>query len=217
MRLVLILIGLAGWLAVLPLAAIPVRTLAFDLPSATVAFDVKPVDGKEDSAGKLRIEAAKNQFGTTTDLPPGNYVAASGSFKTRAKFTLSDTPGARYLLLILPAKDGTCTIFPIPDDIARIGPGDRFLLNAMNEEIAVRFGTKRSIIKPLHSEYLRPAAGDTGDDRIEVEMARKVKTKWVPFSSTYWPRDRQARSFVLIYPDPANGRPRVKSLAEVPQ
>lgn len=104
----------------------------------------------------------------------------------------------------------------IPDDIAKIGPGDRFLLNATGEEIAVRLGTQRSTVKPGHSVILHPPQPAPADRRIEVEMVRRVGSAWVPFNSTYWPLDPTARSFVLVHPDPVTGTPRVRNLSEVP-
>lgn len=207
---------LAAALAAAPVAAAPVRTLAFDLPVPAVAFDIRLAASKPDSPPALQIEARRNQFSAPLDLPPGTYVATSTSFAPPARFTLPDTEGGRFLILILPKGDGTCHLFPIPDDVARIGPGDRFLLNATAVEIAVRFGTSRSSLKPGHSTYLRPPRPAPADQRIEVEMASRVDAAWVPFNSTYWPLDPRARSFVLVHPDPVTGLPRVRNLSEVP-
>jgi hypothetical protein len=220
MRHLILLPILAGGLAVTLVTAAPVRTLAFDLPATAVTFDLiaanNKTDSKTDPKDKLRIEARMNQFSLPVSLPPGRYLASSSAFKSTAPFTLPDIAGGRFLLLILPQNDGSCAIFPIPDDITKIGPGDRFLLNATKQEIVVRFGTQRSIIKPGHSEYLRPPWPAPADQRIEVEMARRVGTAWIPFNSTYWPLDPRARSFVLVHPDPVTGAPRVRNLSEVP-
>ena len=213
----LILISiLASGLTVIPASAADVRTLAFDLPATAVTFDIRVADSPPGSAVKLQLEAGKNQFSTPVKLAPGRYVASSKDFKTPAEFTLPDPASGRFLLLILPKNDGGCAIFPIPDDITKIGPGDRFLLNATGEEIAVRFGSQRSALKPGHSVYLRPPQPAPKDPRIEVEMLRRVGTAWVPFNSTYWPLDPTARSFVLVHPDPVTGTPRVRNLSEVP-
>ena len=126
------------------------------------------------------------------------------------------TEEGRFLLLVLPRPGGGCSILPIPDDVGRIGPGTRFLLNATGEEIAVRFGAQREGIKPGHSAYLRPPNPAPDDQRVEVEMVRRIGGAWIPFNSTYWPLDPKARSFVLVHPDPVTGTPRVRSLAEVP-
>lgn len=220
MRLSILLPVLAGGLAVTPVAATPVRTLAFDLPATAVTFDLiaanNKADSKTDPKDKLQIEARMNRFSLPVNLPPGRYLASSKAFKSTASFTLPDTAGGRFLLLILPRNDGACAIFPIPDDLTKIGPGDRFLLNATNEPIALRFGTQRAIVKPGHSEYLHPPQPAPADQRIEVEMARQAGSAWIPFNSTYWPLDPRARSFVLVHPDPATGLPRVRNLSEVP-
>jgi hypothetical protein len=216
MRLKILLPMVTVLLAVNPATAAPVRTLAFDLPDSEVAFDVRLATSPPGSPTALRLEARRNQFSEPLELAPGKYTATSESFKTAATFSLPDTEGGRYLLLVLPVNDGKCHIFPIPDDVARIGPGDRFLLNATAVEIAVRFGKSQSRLKPGHSTYLRPPTPAPADKRIEVEMATLAGTRWVPFNSTYWPLDPRARSFVLVHPDPAGGQPRVRNLSEVP-
>jgi hypothetical protein len=171
MRHLILLPILAGGLAVTLVTAAPVRTLAFDLPATAVTFDLiaanNKTDSKTDPKDKLRIEARMNQFSLPVSLPPGRYLASSSAFKSTAPFTLPDIAGGRFLLLILPQNDGSCAIFPIPDDITKIGPGDRFLLNATKQEIVVRFGTQRSIIKPGHSEYLRPPWPAPADQRMD--------------------------------------------------
>lgn len=203
-----------------PLAAASVRSLAFDLPATDVVFEIDPAEGTTAAAAegkpKLRFEVRKNQFSEPFHLMPGRHVARCKDFKSTVSFTLPDTEGGRFLLLVLPRLDGGCSILPIPDDIGRIGPGDRFLLNATGEEIAVRFGSQRENIKPGHSVYLRPPRPAPKDRRIEVEMVRRVGGIWTPFNSTYWPLDPTARSFVLVHPDPVTGTPRVRNLAEVP-
>jgi hypothetical protein len=219
-HLILISILASGFALPAVSRAASVRTLAFDLPATEVSFDLADAaatsNNKTGDKNKLRLDARMNRFSTPVNLPPGRYLATSKDFKSADPFTLPDTAGARYLLLILPKPDGGCAIFPIPDDVSKIGPGDRFLLNGTREEIAVRFGTQRATLKPGHSEYLRPPRPAPADQRIEVEMARRVGTAWIPFNSTYWPLDPRARSFVLLYPDPVTGTPRVRNLSEVP-
>jgi hypothetical protein len=216
MRHFILIAALAGGLAVLPAPAASVRNLAFDLPAIVVSFDLSPADTPAGSPTLWHIEARRNQFSRPLTLPSGNYVASSSAFKATTQFSLPDTAGARFLLLILPKPDGTCHIMPIADSNARIGPGDRFLLNATGDEIAVRFGTERSTLKPGSTVVFRLPHSASKDRRIEVEMARKVGTAWLAFNSTYWPLDPLARSFVLIHPDPVTGTPRVRNLAEVP-
>ena len=102
MRHPLVIPALAAALALLPAAAAPVRTLAFDLPATLVSFDISPPDSPPDHPVRIHLEARKNQFSDPLAVPAGSYVASSSAFKATARFTLPDTAGARYLLLILP-------------------------------------------------------------------------------------------------------------------
>jgi hypothetical protein len=218
MRHLLPIAVLVSAVAAIPATAASVRTLAFDLPATPVTFELSSAEAAAGSStAKLRIEARKSQFSERLSLPSGRYVASSSAFSASAQFTLPEAGGGRFLLLILPRPDGGCSILPIADDTAKIGPGDRFLINATGEEIAVRLGTQRANLKPGHSVLLRPPPPPPDDPRIEVEMARLVANEWVPFNSTYWPLDPAARSFVLIHPDPVTGTPRVRNLSEIPQ
>jgi hypothetical protein len=214
MRFLTIIAAVLIAMPALPAAAL--RTLAFDLPASTVTFEISQADGKQDGKTKWQLEVRRNQFTPSISLPPGNYVAASGAFSSPTSFTVPDSRETRYLLLVLPRADGGCSILPIPDDVTRIGPGDRFLINATGEEIAIRFGQRNLSLKPGHSTHLTCPRPVPADHRIEVEMARRADSAWVPFNSTYWPVDPQARSFVLVFPEPGTGTPRVKNLSEVP-
>lgn len=200
-----------------PLAAAAVRTLAFELPAESVTFELKRLGDEAGEQSALRLEVRVNQFSTPVNLPAGRYAAVSKDFKSTDAFALPESSGTRFLLLILPKADGGCAIFPVPDDPARLRPGDRFIFNATRDEIAVRFGSQRTIIKAGHSEYLRVPRPAPSDPRIEVEMAKREKQSWVVFNSTYWPLDPRARSFVMLHPDPTTGQPRVRNLSEVPQ
>ncbi len=221
MRFHLILFAiLAGGFCAAPAgSAAAVRTLAFSLPANEVSFEVIAADAEPKTGGptKTQLDVRVNRFSLPVDLPPGRYLATSKNFKSTDSFILRESAGTRFLLLILPKADGGCAILPIPDSLARIAAGDRFLLNATSEEIAVRFGQQSSKLKPGHSEYLRPPRPAPSDPRIEVEMARLVGSTWIAFNSTYWPLDPRARSFVLVHPDPVTGIPRVRNLSEVPQ
>lgn len=202
----------AGWLVPQLANALSVRTLAFDLPADKVSLSLRP----EASEKAVEIEVRVNQFGEPATLAPGAYLATSTSFKPPTKFVLPEAGSTSFLLLVLPKSDGGCFILPVADDPGHFRKGDRFVVNATGEDLAIRIHTQKYLLKPGRSAYYRLPPPPLPDNRIEVEMLRQIGDKWLAFNSTYWPPLPNSRSIVMIYPDPNTGRPRVRSLADRP-
>jgi hypothetical protein len=195
-------------------SAASVRTLAFDLPGDKASLNVH-IEAAPEKIVKLEVQA--NQFGTPAALAPGSYVVESSSFKLPSRFILPANSSSSYLLLILPKSDGGCLILPVADDSNHFKKGDRFVINATIEDLAIRIHTQKYLLKPGRSAYYQLPPPPVPDNRIEVEMLRQVTGRWLAFNSTYWPLSPNSRSIVLIYPDPNTGRPRVRSLADRPR
>lgn len=196
---------------------VSVRTLAFDLPRPELTLSLAAAESDSTDGDVLELEVRRNQFGEASKLSPGNYLARLEGVDEPIRIRLPSTEkGARYLLLVLSEPGGGSGILPIPDHAERIGPGDRFFYNATRHEIAIRLGAAKSRLKPSRSVVLEMPSPPPADRRLEVEMLQLIEAEWVPFNSTYWPLDPKARSFVLVFPDPSTGRPRVRNLAEVP-
>jgi len=193
--------------------ALSVRTLAFDLPADVVNLNVHAEDA---NAKPVQLEVRVNQFGRSTSLVPGAYIAEASTFKQPAKFVLPETGSGSYLLLVLPKRDGGCLILPVADDSTRFRKGDRFVVNATAEDLAVRIHTQKYLLKPGLSAYYHLPPPPVPDNRVEVEMLRQSAGRWLTFNSTYWPLSPNSRSIVMLYPDPDTGLPRVRSLADRP-
>ncbi len=200
----------AGWLLPQMANALSVRTLAFDLPADKVNLSIR----SEASEKAVELEVRVNQFGEPATLAPGAYVAESTTFKLPAKFVLPENGSGSFLLLVLPKSDGGCFILPVADDPGHFRKGDRFVVNATAEDLAIRIHTRKYLLKPGHSAYYRLPPPPMPENRIEVEMRRQIDGRWLAFNSTYWPLSPNLRSIVMIYPDPNTGRPRVRSLAD---
>ena len=204
------LILLAAWLIPQMANAVRVRTLAFDLPADTVSLSIR----SEASEKVVEIEVRVNQFGESATLAPGAYVTVSTAFKLPTKFVLPENSSGSYLLLVLPKSDGGCNILPVADDPAHFRKGDRFVVNATAEDLAIRIHTQKYLLKPGRSAYYHLPPPPVPGNRIEVEMLHQTDGRWLAFNSTYWPLSPNSRSIVMIYPDPNTGKPRVRSLAD---
>lgn len=211
MRRFLTLTLFSGWLLPQLAAAVTVRTLAFDLPAEKVSLSIH---ADEENAKAVQVEARVNQFGESATLAPGAYVAESTAFKLPARFVLPGNSSGSYLLLVLPKSDGGCQILPVADDSTHFKKGGRFVVNATNEDLAVRIHTQKYLLKPGRCAYYNLPPSPLPENRIEVEMLHQTGGRWLAFNSTYWPQAPNSRSIVMIYPDPNTGRPRVRSLAD---
>jgi hypothetical protein len=201
----------SAWLMPQTTHALSVRTLAFDLPEDAVNLSIHIADA---NAKPVQLEVRVNQFGRASSLAPGTYVVESTTFKLPTKFVLPETGSTSFLLLVLPKSDGGCIILPVADDLGHFRKGDRFVVNATAEDLAIRIHTQKYLLKPGHSAYYHLPPPPMPDNRIEVEMLRQIGDRWLAFNSTYWPLSPNSRSIVMIYPDPNTGRPRVRSLAD---
>ncbi len=202
------------WLCVLLLPqlapAITVRTVAFELPADKVNIGLVLENTKE----PVQLEAEINQFGKAVDLPAGVYQASSSSFSAPTTLVLPAGGSSSYLLVIFARQNGGLHILPVSDESSKFGSGDRFVINATAEDIAVRIHQSKVMLKPGKFSYFKlpPVPGN----RIEVEMHRHLGGEWQTFNSTYWPLSSGSRSIVLIYPDLDSGSPRVRSLMDLP-
>jgi len=201
----------SGWLVAQMANAVTVRTLAFDLPADMLNLTIR---SEEANAKEVQLEVRVNRFGKSTNLAPATYVVESATFKLPVKFVLPENSSGSYLLLVLPKSDGGCLILPVADDLNHFRKGDRFVVNATAEDLAVRIHTQKYLLKPGHSAYYHLPPPPVPDNRIDVDMYHQIAGRWVSFNSTYWPLSPNSRSIVMIYPDPDTGRPRVRSLAD---
>jgi len=194
-------------------AAVSVRTLAFDLPAPSVELSLQRQDS--DTTQSLAVQV--NQFGQSSKLSPGSYTASSASFSSKESFNLPASDTGSFLLLILADKKGQWKVLPVADDPGRFAAGDRFMINATAESVAVRFDKQRVRLNPGRTSYFKSPADKAEGDKIEVEMFQELKGALKPFNSTYWPVAKDLRTIVLIYPDLRTGKPRVRSLADMPE
>jgi len=194
-------------------AALSVRTLAFDLPAPSVELSLQ----RQDSDASQSLAVQVNQFGQSSKLSPGSYIASSASFSSKETFKLPASDTGSFLLLILADKKGQWKVLPVADDPGRFAAGDRFMINATAEAVAVRFDKQRVRLNPGRTSYFKSPADKAEGDKIEVEMFQELKGALKPFNSTYWPVAKDLRTIVLIYPDLRTGKPRVRSLADMPE
>jgi len=209
-------LSLCIWLCALLIpqlaSALTVRTVAFELPTDKVNIGLALENAKE----QVQVDVEVNQFGKPVKLQAGTYQATSSSFTSPTRLVLPEGGAPSYLLLVFARPDGGLYILPVADDASRFGAGDRFVINATSEDVAVRIHQSKVMLKPGKSSYFKLPSAPVPGNRIEVEMHRQQGEAWLPFNSTYWPLSADNRSIVLIYPDVKSGKPRVRSLMDFP-
>jgi hypothetical protein len=206
---------LMSWLAPLCVHAVDVRTLAFDMPEAEVTLEIKKAGAEKQADEGTALQVKKNRFSKPIVIQPGDYVIQSKQFKGEAKLTLQDSKDARFLLIVIPCAGQTFRVMLVPDAPNHIGKGDRFLINACNDEVQIRFDQQLEKIKPGTSVRLKRLPVFDVEGRVQVEMARLKDSKWTMFNSTYWYDEPETRVFLILHTNPDTGYPQIHGLTEV--
>lgn len=194
----------SGWLA-----AAELRLVAFDLPRESVAVEFHRKAGGMVVASK----AEPNRFSDPFELAEGAYQVRAEGLKGEVGLGIGGA--SSYFLVLLWDGVGRWRLLPVEAEEGRFRPGGRMFINASPARLVVRIGGQQFACKPGEMRMVPPM--EAKDGKHPVEMRRQDGEKWVVFNSTWWPVLEEERSFVLVYPEGAKGRLRVKSLAYFPE
>lgn len=195
--------------------AVDVRTLAFDMPEAEMLFEVHAVGGAKADENVATLDVRKNRFSKPIPLRVGDYMIRSKQLKGDVKLSIPEGSDSRLLLVVIPSADQTFRILSLVDSAVKISKGDRFLMNASEDEVQVRFDKQIEKLKPGGFVYLKRGSVFDTQGRVEVEMARLKHGKWTMFNSTYWYDEPEMRVFLMMTQHPETGYPRIQGVTEV--
>lgn len=128
----------------------------------------------------------------------------------------AEIPAAMHqdlLIAFVPVKN-TFKLLKIHAPKDKIGGGDYYVINAMDCEIAIKYGAAKPVaVKPGKSTILRhgPARAAT----LPVVIQQKDKEgKWKLASSENWPNDHRFRNFLFFYTSSRNNHLAIHGISE---
>jgi hypothetical protein len=133
--------------------------------------------------------------GTTLDLWQG---AAE-----KPVISLEITPAEReHLLLVFFQQDETFRVLKVHAPPGRIKGGDRFMINATPNEMAIKLGNSEPLMIPASKSGV--LAGPPGSDIVSLPVLISLKQddEWKLASTEQWPCDPRFRKFLVAYMSP---------------
>ena len=133
--------------------------------------------------------------GTTLDLWQG---AAE-----KPVISLEITPAEReHLLLVFFQDDKTFRVLKVHAPPSRIKGGDRFMINATPDEMAIKLGNAEPLRIPASKTGV--LAGPPGREIVSlpVLISLKQEDEWKLASTEQWPCDPRTRKFIVAYMSP---------------
>jgi hypothetical protein len=133
--------------------------------------------------------------GTTLDLWQG---AAE-----KPVISVEIAPAEReHLLLVFFQQDKTFRVLKVHSPPNRIKGGDRFILNATPNEMAIKLGNAEPLMIPASKSGV--LAGPPGKEIVSlpVLISLKQEDEWKLASTEQWPCDPRFRKFIVAYISP---------------
>ncbi|WP_035606385.1 hypothetical protein [Haloferula sp. BvORR071] len=167
-----------------------------------------------DSLGQVQMVADKHQsaaFDLSTTNISQPIVAPARSFKLRkagkdeivASVALP-AAGKAFIVLLVTASEATYTPVAIPAKDPSFKPGDIYFYNHTDKAITGKVGTTTLSLEPNKGQAIKPQGAE--DNAYEVAMNAQEEAGERAITKTRWPVDKNMRSYVLLFVNPANKR-----------
>jgi hypothetical protein len=182
--------------------------------SATVEFRVTRFDPSDRESPVFRAGSPSSQIeikvpltfiegpfkaplrdGTTLDLWQGDAK--------KPVISLEIAPTERqHLLLVFFQQDETFRVLKVHAPPNRIKGGDRFMINATPNEMAIKLGNAEPLMVAASKTGL--LAGPPGKEIVSlpVLISLKQEDEWKLASTEQWPCDPRTRKFIVAYMSP---------------
>jgi hypothetical protein len=139
-------------------------------------------------------------------------VKTGDAFTSKCRFTYPEGASKPVVVLLPDVQKQVYLADVIDPSKLQFAKGSTLLINYSPLPGAVMLGTQRLTVKPGERIVSKPVAEANGMFRMLVAYADKSQ-KIIPCYDRYLPVNPEARDFLLLFPDPANGL-RVYDLAE---
>ena len=200
--------------------------LSQDKSSATVEFRVTRFDPGDGKPPEFR--AGQGTDAESFEIPL-TYIA--GPFKATLRddtfldlwrgnaetpeISLRIAPAERtHLLLVFMPRESSFRVLKINTPPDKVKGGDRLVINAAPDELAIKLGDMKPIRIPSGKSGL--LSGPPGKEIVSlpVLIQRKVADKWQLASTEQWPCDPLFRKFLFAYIHPRTGHLAFHAVAE---
>jgi hypothetical protein len=211
------------WLrATLTLLFLTPLAQAQEKSTTTIEFRVTRFDPGDGKPPEFRA-------GTETFQVPITYIAGPFKATLRDDFFLDFRRGAEevpeislriepaeraHLLLVFMPRESSFRVIKINTPPDKVKGGDRLVINAAPDELAIKLGDMKPIRVPSGKSGL--LSGPPGKEIVSlpVLIQRKVADQWQLASTEQWPCDPLFRKFLFAYIHPRTGHLAFHAVAE---
>jgi hypothetical protein len=133
--------------------------------------------------------------GTTLDLWQGTAE--------KPVISLEIKPEEReHLLLVFFQQDETFRVLKVHSPPSRIKGGDRFIINATPNEMAIKLGKAEPLMIPASKSGVLAGPRGSGIVSLPVLISLKQQDEWELASTEQWPCDPRFRKYLVAYISP---------------
>ena len=136
-------------------------------------------------------------------LRDGNMLDLFQGAAEKPAISLEIKPREReHLLLVFFQQDESYRVLKVHAPPDRIKGGDRFIINATQNEMAIKLGNAEPLMIPASKSAV--LAGPPGKEIVSlpVLVSLKEEDKWKLASTEQWPCDPRFRKFLVAYMSP---------------